>query len=151
MREPLSRRRALRFAAGFGLVAVATGYVGFSGIQYQQRKIRRWLIAFDGNDVSADAQPMLQTAMDDALMRPDQPIRVIGHTGTIGAAAAKRTQSEQRAEAIRTLLIQAGIDENRIKTSALSDQAPLAQLQGESRRAYERRLQRVEVHIGSGS
>ena len=151
MKEPVSRRRILRFGAGFGLVALATGYVGFSGIQYQQRKVRRWLIPFDGNEIADQGKSMLQTAMDDALMRGDQPVRVVGHTGTIGAPAAKREQSEARAEAVRDLLVQSGIDERRIAVAAMSDQAPLPQQQGESRRAYERCLQRVEILIGSGS
>ena len=150
MKQPLSRRHLLRFVAGLGLVAGTTGYVGLTGIQYQHRRIRRWVLAFDGNQVRDDATAMLQTAIDDARSRPDQPIRVIGHTGTVGALDAKRTQSERRAEAVRDLLVQAGIDDRRIDVAALSDQAPLPQQEGESRRAYERRLQRVEVLIGSG-
>ena len=150
MKQPLSRRHLLRFVAGLGLVAGTTGYVGFTGIQYQQRRTRRWVVAFDGNQVSDEANAMLQTAIDDARSRPNQPIRVVGHTGTVGAIEAKRAQSERRAEAVRNLMVQAGIDDRRIDTAALSDQAPLPQVEGESRRAYERRLQRVEILIGSG-
>ena len=150
MKQPISRRHLLRFAVGLGLVAGTTGYVGITGLDYQRRRTRRWVIAFDGNQISSDAQGMLQTAIDDARTRPDQPIRVVGHTGTVGGLEAKRNQSEQRAQNIRDMLVQAGIDERRIDTAALSDQAPLAQVEGESRRAYERRLQRVEILIGSG-
>lgn len=146
---PWSRRRVLRLMAGLGLVAGATVYVGVSGVQFQQRKVRRWLIAFDGNTPSLDGEAMLQTALDDAKLRLSQPIRVVGHTGTVGAAAAKREQSQIRAEAIRNALVDGGIDINRIEVTALSDQAPLEQRPGESRRAFERRLQRVEVLVGS--
>ena len=150
MKQPLSRRHLLRFIAGLGLVAGTTGYVGITGLDYQRRRTRRWVVAFDGSEVSSNAEAMLQTAIDDARTRPDQPIRVVGHTGTVGGLEAKRAQSERRAEAIRNRLVQAGIDERRIETAALSDQAPLLQREGESRRAFERRLQRVEILIGSG-
>ncbi|MEM6903802.1 MAG: OmpA family protein [Pseudomonadota bacterium] len=146
---PWSRRRVLLLLAGLGLVAGATGYVAVSGVQFQQRRVRRWVVAFDGNVPSEDGNAMLQTALDDAKLRLDQPIRVVGHTGTVGAAAAKRAQSETRAEAIRNALVDGGIDRDRIAVTALSDQAPLEQQPGESRRAYERRLQRVDVLIGS--
>lgn len=150
MKQPLSRRHLLRFIAGFGVVAGATGYVGITGLDYQRRRTRRWVVAFDGNQVSGDAEAMLQTAIDDARTRTDQPIRVVGHTGTVGSLDAKRAQAERRAQLVRDRLVQAGIDERRIDTAALSDQAPLDPQEGESRRAYERRLQRVEILIGSG-
>ncbi|MBV6633089.1 MAG: OmpA family protein [Alphaproteobacteria bacterium] len=146
---PWSRRRLLRLMLGLGIVGGATGYVGLSGVQYQKRRVRRWIVAFDGNVPNEDGAAMLQTALDDAKLRLDQPIRVVGHTGTVGAAAAKRAQSETRAEAVRDALVDGGIDHNRIAVTALSDQAPLEQQPGESRRAYERRLQRVEILVGS--
>jgi outer membrane protein OmpA-like peptidoglycan-associated protein len=149
MSATFPRRHLLRFVAGLGLVGAAGGYVGWRGYAHQQQKVRRWVIAFDGSELATDAMPMLETALDDARLRPEQPIRIVGHTGTVGSLEAKRAQSEERALAIRQRMVAAGVPEARISTAALADQAPLAQQEGESRRAYERRLQRVEVLIGS--
>jgi outer membrane protein OmpA-like peptidoglycan-associated protein len=76
---------------------------------------------------------------------PDLRVVLNGHTGTLGDGGANRDLGARRAEAIKALLIGEGIAEDRIATRGLGGDAPLARQDGESDRAYQNRLGRVEA------
>lgn len=77
----------------------------------------------------------------------DSDLRVIlnGHTGTLGDADANQDLGARRAEAIKTLLLAEGIPESRVTTRGRGGEDPLPRADGESDRAYQNRLGRVEA------
>ena len=81
---------------------------------------------------------------------PNFRIEIRGHTGTRGEAYMNQVLSQERADTVlRYLDITYGIDANRVRAIGLGGTKPLAKLPGESTRAYNYRLPRVEIVLVS--
>jgi len=93
---------------------------------------------------------LAKQVVDNAVMRlkhyPNFRVIVRGHTGTRGDLQENLNLSRQRAEAVaRYMTITYGIDPNRLKTEGMGGEMPLARKAGESERAFQYRLPRVEL------
>jgi outer membrane protein OmpA-like peptidoglycan-associated protein len=76
---------------------------------------------------------------------PQYRVLVKGHTARGGNAEADLTLSQERAEAVKKYLeVVHGIDPDRLQAIGLGAAEPLPRLSGESERAYQYRLPRVE-------
>jgi outer membrane protein OmpA-like peptidoglycan-associated protein len=102
-----------------------------------------------GNDVLSDEGiSELKEAVESLRHYPNFRIIVKGHSGLRGEAAANKTLSQERGDAVKRYVIdQFGFDSNRIKSIGMGSEQPLARLQGESDREYNYRLPRVELHL----
>ncbi|TNC85016.1 MAG: nitrate ABC transporter substrate-binding protein [Thalassolituus sp.] len=79
---------------------------------------------------------------------PNFRIEVRGHTGLRGNADANIALSQQRADAVlRYIRIAHDLDANRIRAVGLGGSKPLQRRAGESSRAYNYRLPRVEIAL----
>lgn len=81
-----------------------------------------------------------------------QNFRVIvkGHTGLRGDKQANLQLSQQRADAVMNHLISNyGLNKNRIRAIGYGAEKPLPKIDGESSRAYNYRLPRVELYLVS--
>lgn len=88
----------------------------------------------------------IDTAMARLSHYPHFRIVIKGHTGVRGDADENLRLSQERAEAVsRYLQITHSIDANRVRPLGLGGTKPLVPLHGESQRAYEYRLPRVEL------
>ncbi|XOF32674.1 MAG: phosphate ABC transporter substrate-binding/OmpA family protein [Candidatus Electrothrix sp. YB6] len=77
---------------------------------------------------------------------PHFRIMVKGHTGLRGDPEQNKALSQQRADSVAAFLEKTfHIDPNRIRAVGYGADRPLQQLPGESKRAYEHRLLRVEI------
>jgi len=83
-----------------------------------------------------------------AIMRcyPTMDVRLEGHTDNTGDAIANKTLSLDRANAIRDLLVQDGIDSSRISTDGWGQEKPIASNDTEEGRAKNRRTECIVVH-----
>ena len=81
-----------------------------------------------------------QAVIDDRLT-----VVIMGHSGSTGDAEANLELSESRAEMARAIALELGIAADRIRMSAMGGGAPLPQESGESDRAWQARLARVEI------
>jgi len=83
-----------------------------------------------------------------AIMRcyPTMDVRLEGHTDNTGDAVANKTLSLDRANAIRDLLVQGGIDPSRISTDGWGQEKPIASNDTEEGRAKNRRTECIVVH-----
>ena len=72
---------------------------------------------------------------------------ILGHSGDRGDAAANRALSEARAEAAATVAREMGLPAARITASGVGGSDPVPRRDGESDRAYQARLARVEVSL----
>jgi len=75
---------------------------------------------------------------------PTLKIRIEGHTDNVGKAKDLMELSWQRAEAVKSYLIDNGIDENRISTVGFGSQRPVSDNFTELNRSKNRR---VEVRL----
>ena len=82
-----------------------------------------------------------------AIMKcfPNMQIELDGHTDSTGDAAANKTLSMNRANAVRDLLTQAGIDPARISTQGYGADKPIASNDTEEGKAKNRRTELVVV------
>jgi outer membrane protein OmpA-like peptidoglycan-associated protein len=79
---------------------------------------------------------------------PTFRVLVRGHTGLNGDPEENKRLSADRADAVaRYMNVTYNVDLNRIRVVGLGAAQPLARLQGESERAYQYRLPRVEVSL----
>lgn len=68
---------------------------------------------------------------------------VVGHTDSIGAAAANLRLSEQRAQAVRNALVSRGVAASRLAAQGVGSSAPVASNDTEAGRAQNRRVELV--------
>ncbi len=82
-----------------------------------------------------------------AIMKcyPTMQVQLQGHTDSTGDAAANKQLSVDRANAIRDLLVQAGVDTSRITTSGFGADKPIASNDTEEGRAKNRRTELVVI------
>ncbi|UOQ68251.1 OmpA family protein [Hymenobacter volaticus] len=69
--------------------------------------------------------PALDQLAGELKARPALKVRVAGHTDKIGEPQKNQTLSEQRAEAVKSYLVKAGIAAERISTAGYGDTRPL--------------------------
>ncbi|MDA9207834.1 OmpA family protein [Octadecabacter sp.] len=100
-----------------------------------------------GSSFAASEENRLRGLLSQAL--PDERIHItiVAHTGNSGDASANLALSEDRAELVYTIATNLGIDAYRITARGVGGSAPLPKSEGESDRAYQSRLARVEVSL----
>ena len=92
------------------------------------------------------SKQILDRSVDRLKHYPHFRIMIKGHTGTRGATEENRKLSQERAEAVAKYLeITYNIDPNRMRPKGFGGEQPLNRLPGESLRAFEYRLPRVEL------
>ena len=74
---------------------------------------------------------------------PQANVRLEGYTDNTGDAAANRELSQQRAESIKALLVQNGVDESHIDTAGFGSDNPIASNETEAGRLSNRRTELV--------
>ncbi|MFC6223123.1 OmpA family protein [Hymenobacter artigasi] len=72
-----------------------------------------------------ESSPALNQLADELKARPTLRIRVLGHADKVGEPDKNQVLSEQRAEAVKTFLVQAGIAPERLRTIGYGDSRPL--------------------------
>jgi outer membrane protein OmpA-like peptidoglycan-associated protein len=101
-------------------------------------------------DLSQDGKVELDHAAQNLSHYPNFRVVVRGHTGTRGDANSNRELSIERAEAVkRYLMVTHNIDEARLRAMGYGGERPLKRFDGESDRAYQYRLPRVELYLAS--
>ena len=100
-------------------------------------------VTFDTN--SAIVKPGLYSEIEriaNILIKyPETVIQVEGHTDSIGSESYNLELSARRAEAVKNLLVQKGVDPVRIRTMAFGESAPISSNDTEYGRAQNRRVE----------
>lgn len=93
--------------------------------------------------------PEGQRTVDSLLMvlKAYPPVQIVleGHTDATGDAAANKTLSQQRAEAVKQILANGGVAADRVKTEGYGQERPVADNNTDAGRARNRRLELVVV------
>ncbi|MDR0811533.1 MAG: OmpA family protein, partial [Paludibacter sp.] len=94
---------------------------------------------FNQANLLPESEPSLNDLYQFLTDNPDVSIQLIGHTDNVGTRAYNQTLSENRAKAVRTALIEKGIDASRITAIGKGSSEPVDTNDTEEGRAKTRR------------
>lgn len=100
-------------------------------------------ITFDTNraDVKPQFQPVLGQLAQSIQQYPGTVVQIEGHTDSTGAAGYNQTLSENRAAAVRSYLVQRGVEANRLAALGYGATRPVADNATPAGRAQNRRVE----------
>lgn len=84
------------------------------------------LFATDSTAVSGASQRDLTTLANSINQYPDTTVNVVGHTDNVGDASYNFGLSQRRAQAVTSVLINAGVSPARIRSVGRGEDAPIA-------------------------
>ena len=99
--------------------------------------------AFNSSILSDRAQKTLSMTAQYLLMHPKVTMTVEGHCDERGTEAYNMVLGEQRAEAVKTYLVDLGINADRLSTISYGEERPIEKGQNEASWAQNRRAQFV--------
>ncbi|MBB3763401.1 OmpA family protein [Sphingomicrobium lutaoense] len=114
---------------------------------------RQLLVGFPdgGADLSEEAREALEAFVDEALIESDLPIRLTGHSDTVGSDEANFRAGEARARAVAAFLEERGVDKARIHVISLGEGNPAQPNylpDGSDNVEGQRANRRVELTVG---
>lgn len=101
------------------------------------------LFAVDSAVVSGGSQSELRIVASSLNDYPDTTVNVIGHTDSTGEASYNQTLSQQRAQAVSSVLIGGGVSPTRVRSIGAGENQPVASNQTEAGRQANRRVEIV--------
>jgi outer membrane protein OmpA-like peptidoglycan-associated protein len=91
-------------------------------------------------ELRKEAQTSLVEVVDLLQSEPDKRIRIEGHTDSTGDSATNLRISQQRAEHVLDALVALGVDPERVTTSGMGEDFPIASNDTEEGRSRNRRV-----------
>ena len=115
----------------------------------QSRQTERGMVLTLGDIVFETGEAQLRPEVVQNLDRvlqfinryPDEQIMVEGHTDSVGSAASNLQLSQHRADAVKRVLIENGVDGQRISAKGMGEDFPVASNELESGRQQNRRVE----------
>ncbi len=95
----------------------------------------------DKATIKSSSQPRLDNAVDVMKRYPDLRVRITGHTDAQGAYPHNVDLSRRRAEAVRTSMVEGGIEPGRIETRGVGPDEPIDTNETAEGRARNRRIE----------
>lgn len=114
-------------------------------LEMDRKMIIKNLLYKTGLAVLADSVPELDILLEFMKNRPAVQILIEGHTDGVGSNITNDRLSLQRAESVRTYLMNKGIQGNRIKTSGYGKRKPIASNETEFGRSLNRRTEVIII------
>jgi OmpA-OmpF porin, OOP family len=99
------------------------------------------------SDIKAESDAIINQIAAMMKSNPSLKISVEGHTDNIGATAANKTLSENRARAVVSSLITKGIDKTRLTSKGLGADKPIADNNTEDGLSKNRRVEIVKCNF----
>jgi outer membrane protein OmpA-like peptidoglycan-associated protein len=102
------------------------------------------LFEFDKADVKKESMPYVKPLIAFLKEHPKQKVRIEGHTDNVGTGVYNLDLSTKRAEAVRDVLVKAGVNSQRIASAGIGEAKPIASNDTAEGRTMNRR---VEVDV----
>jgi len=96
---------------------------------------------FDRADLKNESMPDLNRGVRFLKENPGIRVEIAGHTDSMGTDSYNNRLSQQRAESVRTYLVQGGIDASRISARGYGESQPIADNGSDEGRARNRRVE----------
>lgn len=113
-------------------------------------KVRPVVFASGSSDLTLEGKAQVDTIVKSLAHYPNFRVEVRGHSGIRGDKRMNKLLSQDRAESVlRYIDITYGVAPERIRSVGFGGEKPLARNPGESSRAYNYRLPRVEIVLVS--
>ncbi len=143
--SPILPRRAFVVAALSAVTAASFISLGVIG---GLSRIDQGMFQFTrGLSLAAGQESRLRGFLSDALSDERIQVIILGHTSDAGNDNANLKLSEERAALVRTIAEEMGIASDRITANGVGSSAPLDREEGETDRAFQQRMARVEVAL----
>lgn len=102
--------------------------------------------ATNSNQVDAQGATKVATFADFLKASPGYSANIIGHTDSTASDAYNQKLSEKRAEKVKSMLVENGIDASRLSASGKGESMPVASNKTKSGRAENRRIEVELTH-----
>jgi outer membrane protein OmpA-like peptidoglycan-associated protein len=99
---------------------------------------------FDSDELTDESRALVPKILDAVKSRPVPEVMIIGHTDTIGTAASNEALGMRRAIAVKSMLVEAGLDESFLEVTSHGE-ADLLIRTGDN--VAEPRNRRVEITV----
>ena len=99
---------------------------------------------FDSDELTEDSRQLVSQVLRSLKDYPVPQVAVVGHTDTAGAAATNVKLGLQRANVVRTRLIEAGLDDATIDVTSNGEATPLVPTADD---VYEPKNRRVDITV----
>jgi len=108
-------------------------------------RVKVYGILFDLNsaNIKAESKPVLEEVLGMMHGEPSWKLTIEGHTDSTGSTDYNQKLSLRRADAVKTWLVDAGIDAGRLQTKGFGSAKPVADNASEMGRAQNRRVELV--------
>lgn len=112
----------------------------------QPARPRSYVLYFQegGNELTPESQNDFVKVRAEIVERAAAEVMVIGHTDRVGSVQANDALSLKRAEAVRSLLVEAGIPADKLELAGRGEREPLVPTADE---VTEARNRRVEISV----
>lgn len=115
----------------------------------QAKTTDRGLVLTLGNVLFATGRAELKAGSIDSLNNlvaflnryPDRNVMIEGHTDNVGTASSNQALSERRAGSVQSYLLQQGVSQQRITSSGIGENQPIADNDTDSGRQQNRRVE----------
>lgn len=153
----------LPFGSNYGFNAIASGYYALSENMdltslsgYQEITRDLYLVPIEKGQVvrlnniffetgkaelKSESFPELDRVVKMMNQNPTMTIEIGGHTDNVGTEADNQRLSENRAAAVRTYLVNHGIDVNRVTSKGYGESSPVDNNENDAGRAMNRRVE----------
>jgi OOP family OmpA-OmpF porin len=96
---------------------------------------------FNSYKVDAMSHSNIQNFADFLVMYPEYSAKIIGHTDSTGAEAYNKVLSQNRANAVKNLLVEKGANADKVSSSGMGETSPVADNSTKEGRAQNRRIE----------
>jgi outer membrane protein OmpA-like peptidoglycan-associated protein len=96
---------------------------------------------FDSDDLTNESRAALPSLVRQARERPAPDVVVVGHTDTVGSNEVNRQLGLRRAEAVRRVLVEAGLDPSYIVTTSHGEADPAVSTRDNTSEPANRRVE----------
>jgi outer membrane protein OmpA-like peptidoglycan-associated protein len=95
---------------------------------------------FESEELAPTSRALLAETLQAVKQRPVPDVLVVGHTDTMGPPASNFQLALRRAQAVRTLLVDAGLDDSAVAVSSHGEAQPLVPTPDETNEPRNRRV-----------
>lgn len=120
----------------------------FSAIIMSPREVKSFVLhniyfATGKTHILDSSEPALNELYRFLVSRPNQKIRIVGHTDNIGSDRSNQTLSEGRCREVKEAMMDRGIDPSRIEIEGRGERDPIVPNDSEEHRQMNRRVEIV--------